>query len=187
MIPNLIEFEMRNGKCFEEAVVSALRRLEGYFAILALNENERKIVGARRGSPLVLGIDDKSFFIASDIPAFLEYTKKVMYLYDNDVIILSDDIKIFNLLKNDFVSRSADSVEWSLEQAMKGNFDHFMLKEISEQVETIKKSISHDREIIEKTAEELKRLKAYFLLRAELLAMRVWQQAMFSQKLQRCT
>ena len=164
VIPNLIEFEMRGGKNFEEATIAALRRLEGYYAILALNEDERKIIGARRGSPLVVGIDGKNLFIASDIPAFLEYTKKVMYLHDSDVIILDDSIKVFNLLENKFVDRPIDSVEWNLEQAMKGNFDHFMLKEISEQVDTIKKAMSHDREIIERIAGEIKKSKGVFFV-----------------------
>jgi len=164
VIPNLIEFEMREGKNFEEAVIAALRRLEGYYAVLVLNEEERKIVGAKKGSPLVAGIGDKNLFVASDIPAFLEYTKKVMYLYDNDVIILDDDVKVFNLLENKFVTRPIDSVEWSLEQAMKGNFDHFMLKEISEQIDTIKRAMSHDRKIIERVAEEIKKSKGVFFV-----------------------
>jgi len=164
VIPNLIEFEMREGKNFEDAVIATLRKLEGYYAILALNEDERKIIGARRGSPLVVGVDGKNLFIASDIPAFLEYTKKVMYLYDSDVIILDGSAKVFNLVENKFVDRPIDSVEWNLEQAMKGDFDHFMLKEISEQVDTIKKAMSHDREIIERIAGEIKKSKGVFFV-----------------------
>lgn len=164
VIPNLIEFEMREGNNFEEAVIAALRKLEGYYAVLVLNEDERKLIGARRGSPLVAGIDGKSFFIASDIPAFLEHTKKVMYLYDSDVIIFDDKIRVFNLLENKFVNRSIDSIEWNLEQAMKGNFDHFMLKEISEQVDTVKKAMSNDKEIVEKIAGEIKKSKGVFFV-----------------------
>jgi glucosamine--fructose-6-phosphate aminotransferase (isomerizing) len=164
IIPNLIEFEMREGKSFEDAVISTLRKLEGYYAVLVLNEDERKIIGARQGSPLVVGIDGKNFFIASDIPAFLEHTKKVMYLYDNDVIILDDGIRVFNLSENKLVERPIDSIEWDLEQAMKGDFDHFMLKEISEQVDTVKKAMSHDREVIEKVAAEIKKSKGVFFV-----------------------
>jgi glucosamine--fructose-6-phosphate aminotransferase (isomerizing) len=164
VIPNLIEFEMKEGKDFEEAVIAALRRLEGYYAVLVLNEDDRKIIGARRGSPLVVGIDGKNFFIASDIPAFLEHTKKVMYLYDSDVIILDDKVRVFNLLENKFVERNIDSIEWNLEQAMKGNFDHFMLKEISEQVDTVKKVMSHDKEIIDRTVGEIKKSKGVFFV-----------------------
>jgi glucosamine--fructose-6-phosphate aminotransferase (isomerizing) len=164
VIPNLIEFEMREGKNFEEAVISALRRLEGYYAVLVLNEDERKVIGARRGSPLVVGIDGKNFFIASDIPAFLEHTKKVMYLYDSDVIILGDKVRVFNLIENKFVSRTIDSIEWDLEQAMKGDFDHFMLKEISEQVDTVKKAMSNDKDIVEKIVGEIKKSKGVFFV-----------------------
>ena len=164
VIPNLIEFEMRGGKNFEEAVISILKKLEGYYAVLALNEDERKLIGARRGSPLVAGIDGKNFFIASDIPAFLEHTKKVIYLYDSDVIILDDKFRIFNLLENKFVDRSIDSIEWNLDQAMKGDFDHFMLKEISEQVDTVKKAMSHSNEVIDKIVGEIKKSKGVFFV-----------------------
>jgi len=164
VIPNLIEFEMREGKNFEEAVIAALRRLEGYYAVLVLNEDERKLIGARNGSPLVAGIDGKNFFIASDIPAFLEHTKKVMYLYDSDVIIFDDSVRVFNLIENKFVNRTIDSIEWDLEQAMKGDFDHFMLKEISEQVETVKKAISNDKKIVEKIVGKIKKSKGVFFV-----------------------
>jgi glucosamine--fructose-6-phosphate aminotransferase (isomerizing) len=164
VIPNLIEFEMKEGEGFEEAVIAALRRLEGYYAVLVLDEDERKIIGARRGSPLVAGIDGKNFFIASDIPAFLEHTKKVMYLYDSDVIILDDKVRVFNLIENKFVSRTIDSIEWDLEQAMKGDFDHFMLKEISEQVDTVKKAMSNDKDIVEKIVGEIKKSKGVFFV-----------------------
>ena len=159
VIPNLIEFEMKGS--FEDAVIAALRRLEGYYAILAMNKDEKKIIGARRGSPLVVGVGDDFNFIASDIPAFLEHTKNVIYLYDNDVVILSlDGIKIFNLDKG-FVDRSVDSVEWSAQEAMKGKFDHFMLKEISEQVDTVKAVLGKN---LERIAEEIKRAKGVFFI-----------------------
>jgi glucosamine--fructose-6-phosphate aminotransferase (isomerizing) len=164
VIPNLIEFEMTEGKNFEKAVIAALKKLEGYYAVLVMNENEKKIIGARRGSPLVAGIGEGKFFIASDIPAFLRHTKKVMYLYDNDMVIIDNQIKVFNLLENRFVQRPIDSIDWDLEQAMKGDFEHFMFKEISEQVDTIKKAVAHDRKIIEGIVEEIKKSKGVFFV-----------------------
>lgn len=166
VIPNLIEFEMKT-KSFEEAVIAALRKLEGYYAILALNKGDKKIIGARRGSPLVLGIGNDCLFAASDIPAFLEYTKKVMYLYDGDVVILDsayNSIKVFNLIENGFVNRPIDSVGWDIEQAMKGDFDHFMLKEISEQVDTVKKVMVQNKGVLKKVISEIKKAKDIFFV-----------------------
>jgi glucosamine--fructose-6-phosphate aminotransferase (isomerizing) len=166
VVPNLVEFEMKNGKGFEDAVIAALKRIEGYYAVLVMDEKSKKIIGARKGSPLVVGIGDSCKFIASDIPAFLEHTKKVMYLYDGDVIILdsNDSVKVFNLVKDSFVNRAIDSIEWNLEQAMKGDFDHFMLKEISEQVDTVKNAMLQSSEILEKATKEIKKAKGVFFV-----------------------
>ncbi len=167
VIPNLVEFEMRSGKDFEDAVIATLRRLEGYYAILAMNEDEKKIIGARRGSPLVVGIGNGCKFAASDIPAFIEYTKKVMYLYDDDVIILDsldNSVKVFSMVDDKFVHRHIDSIEWDLEQAMKGDFNHFMLKEISEQVDTVKGAMFQSKGILDKVTSEIKKAKGVFFV-----------------------
>lgn len=164
VIPNLIEFEMRNGKDFEKATIDALKKFEGSYAVLVLYSGEKKLIAARRGAPLVLGVADEGHFVASDIPSFLEYTKDVTYLHDGDVVILGNSLSIFNLLENKEVVRPVDTVEWSIEQAMKGNFDHFMLKEISEQVETIQRAIEQDKSIILEIAQQIKEAKGVFFV-----------------------
>lgn len=163
VIPNLIEFEMKRGKNFEEACKEAFTKLEGSYAVLAIHENEKKIVAARKDSPMVIGIADGAYYIASDIPAFLEHTKKVMYLYEYDVALLSDGIRVFNL-KDGLVERKIDTIEWDMKQAKKGEFDHFMLKEISEQVETVQRAIQQDREIVEWVSDEIKNAKGVFFV-----------------------
>ncbi|MEM2955066.1 MAG: glutamine--fructose-6-phosphate transaminase (isomerizing) [Candidatus Nanoarchaeia archaeon] len=164
VIPNLIEFETKKGKNFEEACKEAFKKLEGSYAILTIHENEKKIVAARKDSPLVIGVADNAYYIASDIPAFLEYTKKVMYLYEYDVAIIGNSIDVFNLKEDRLVERKVDTVEWDLEQAKKGKFDHFMLKEICEQVETVQRAIQQDREIIEWVAGEIRNAKDVFFV-----------------------
>ena len=164
VIPNLIEFEMGNGKKFGDATKDALRKLEGSYAILALNAEEKKIIAARKGAPLVVGVAGSDYFVASDIPSFLEHTKNVIYLHDSDVVVLGDSLTIFNLLENREVTRPVDTVEWKLEQAIKGNFDHFMLKEISEQVETIQRAIEQDKAIIFEIAQQVKDAKGVFFV-----------------------
>ncbi|MEM3403317.1 MAG: glutamine--fructose-6-phosphate transaminase (isomerizing) [Nitrososphaeria archaeon] len=165
-IPNLIEFEMRKGKDFEQATKDAVKQLDGYYAILAMHEGERKIVAARNGSPLVVGLGKNENFIASDIPAFLEHTKTVMYVHDKDFIVLNGnyEVKFYSLQEGREVSRPIHSVDWSIEQAQKGDFDHFMMKEISEQVETVQKAANQDESTLFAVANAIKDAKGVFFV-----------------------
>lgn len=165
-IPNLIEFEMRNGKDFERAAMDALKQLDGYYAVLAMFADERKIIASRNGSPLVVGVGNGENFIASDIPAFLEHTKSVTYIHDKDFVVLDGEkkIKFFTLENDKNVERPVHSVDWDLEQAQKGNFDHFMMKEISEQVDTVKKAANQNKEYLMEVAEAMKKSKGVFLV-----------------------
>jgi len=165
VIPNLIEYEMSRGKNFEDASIETIKKLEGNYAILAIHSDERKIVAARNGSPLVIGVGENEIFPASDIPSFLEYTKNVIYLKDKDVVILEKGKrKIFNLLEGREVERPISTVNWSIEEAEKGNFDHYMLKEISEQVETIQRAAEQDREAVDLVVNSLKEANGIFLV-----------------------
>ncbi len=165
IIPNLIEFEMRKGKDFEHAAIDAIKQFDGYCAVLAMFEGERKIVAARNGSPLVVGVGNGENFIASDIPAFLEHTKNVIYIHDSDFVVLdSNRVKFFNLEDGKEVGRPLHSIDWDIEQAKKGNFDHFMMKEISEQVQTVKSAANQDKEILFEIADEMKKAKGVFLV-----------------------
>ena len=151
VISHLVEEEMKKGKELVEAAKSAIRKLKGSYALLLVHKNEKKILAARKGSPLVLGVADHGYFAASDIPAFLDYTKRVVYLHDYDFVVLtSKGFEVFNLLENKAVKRKIDTIEWSAEKAKKGEFEHFMLKEISEQVETIQRAALQDEKIVRK-------------------------------------
>lgn len=163
VIPNLIEYFMED-KDFFEATKIALNKLEGSYAIVAINENEKILIAARKDSPLVIGVGDKEYFIASDIPAFLEHTKNVIYLEEKDVVALNDNIKIFNLKENSFVRRPINTIEWNIEQVKKGNFEHFMLKEITEQTESINKAIEQSKDTIEEVSELIKKAKGIYFV-----------------------
>lgn len=165
VIPNLIEFEMRKGKTFEEASIEAVKKLEGSYAILVIYAKERKIIASRSKSPLVIGVGDNFYFASSDIPAFLKYTKKVIYLYDKDLAVLSSNkLKIYNLNENKEVNREIYTIDWSLEQVEKGDFNHFMIKEILEQVETVQKAADQNEKILFEVAEEIKKAEKVFLV-----------------------
>lgn len=166
VISHLIEENLLLGKTFEQACARAFFVLEGTYAILAVRKGEEKIIAARKGSPLVLGIAEDGYFAASDIPAFLESTKKVVYLYDYDLVVLGKDIFSFNIETGEMkgVERAVHSVDWDIAQAKKGEFEHFMLKEITEQLETIQKASMQEREIIEDISKEIENAKGIFFV-----------------------
>ncbi len=123
------------------AVSEALTHLEGAFGIVVVSAHEPGLlVGARRGSPLVLGLGENEFFLASDVAPIVDYTQKVIYLDDNDMVVLNGSYKITNQAKAE-VRREIQNVEFSAEEVARGNFEHFMLKEIFEQPNTVLNSL----------------------------------------------
>jgi glucosamine--fructose-6-phosphate aminotransferase (isomerizing) len=127
----------------EEAVQKALREVTGAYGLAVLSSREPgKIVGARNGSPLVVGIGEGENFVASDVAAILEHTRQMIYLADKEMVVLTPDgIEITNL-DNVHIDRKPERVQWDLEAMEKGGFDHFMQKEIFEQPRTIRDALS---------------------------------------------
>lgn len=136
---HLIEENINSG--IENAVAKSLKKVRGSFAIAVIYALEpEKIVVAKKGAPLIIGVGENENYIASDLPAFLKYTKKVVFLEDNDIgIIFKDKIKIYNNGKE--VKRQIQTIKWDAEKAEKGGFKHFMLKEIFEQPQVIEDTI----------------------------------------------
>lgn len=124
------------------AVYAALKKVRGAYGIAVISENEpNRIIAARMGSPLILGVGDNENFVASDVSAFLGHTNQVVYLNDGEIVDISkDSFEIFDML-NQKIEGKICNVEWSLEEAEKGGYDHFMLKEIMEQPKVIEDSI----------------------------------------------
>ena len=135
IIAHLIQ-KFHNGD-FSEAVVKALELVEGTFGLAIIHKNENKIIAARRGSPLVLGIGEGEMFIASDVSAILEYTKKIVYLNDDELAIVEKDSYSVKNLKGEDINKKVHEIKWTLDQIEKKGFKHFMLKEIFEQPEAI--------------------------------------------------
>jgi len=131
VIAHLIE-ENYDGD-FLRAFIKAISRLKGSYAIIAIHAGEKKILGAKNESPLVIGIGDGENFLASDIPAFLEYTNRIITLDDGEICeVTEDSVKIYDLSGKD-IKKNEEIVEWSAESVEKGGYEHFMLKEIHEQ------------------------------------------------------
>lgn len=126
----------------EDAVRKALSELKGAYAIVVISEKEdKKIVGARKDSPLCIGVGNGEYFIASDVPAFFDYSKEVIFLEDGDVFVVTvDGFKVTDLAGRDVV-RNITPISWSPSMAEKGGFKHFMLKEIYEQPRAIADTI----------------------------------------------
>jgi len=169
VIAHLIEECIARGFCFEEAFVNSLRQLEGSYTILAIRKGEKKLLGARKGSrSLSLGIADHGIFPASDVLAFLEWTNKVVYLKSGDIffIDLDDHLnrRIYNLGEDRFVERPVDLVTCSTEDVQKGGFEHFMLKEICEQNETVFRALRQDERVVTEICAEMRRAFGTFFI-----------------------
>lgn len=156
---HLIEEEMEEG--FEVAFRRACKKVHGRFGVLAMHKGENTLIAARRGSPLIVGkAKDNAYFIASDVPAFLEYTKDIMYLDDNQMVVLADGTARFYDMETDrSLEKRLITIDWKEEEAQKGSYAHFMLKEIMEQKESLARAINSDTELILKAADMIK--KAY--------------------------
>jgi glucosamine--fructose-6-phosphate aminotransferase (isomerizing) len=165
VIPNLIQYHMeQRGYDFCEAAKRSLRHLEGSYAIVLMHEDEEQLIAIRKESPLVVGVGEGEFFVASDVPAFVEHTKKLIALDEMEMAIVNSEISIFNLKENIPVRREVISIDWSPEQARKGDFDHFFMKEITEQTDIIERATSIDYSIIKDVADEMRKAKGVYLI-----------------------
>ena len=128
---------------FEEAVKLSLSKAVGAYGIIVMNsENKNELIAARKGSPVVIGINDNEYFISSDTSSIIEHTKNILYLDENEIIsIKRDSYKVTNIDNNLIVDKKIEYLDINIEQIEKGNFDHFMLKEIFEQPSAILNAI----------------------------------------------
>jgi glucosamine--fructose-6-phosphate aminotransferase (isomerizing) len=139
---HLIDKYYQPGVALEEAVRQALARIRGTFALGVLSQREPdKLVAARRGSPLILGLGQKEFFMASDIPALLNHTREVLFVHDNEMAVLTrQGVRLTDLQGNE-VERKPTHIAWDAIQAEKGGYKHFMLKEIYEQPRVVEDTL----------------------------------------------
>jgi len=125
-------------RSLEEAVQAALREVTGTYGIAVLSADEPdKIVAARKGSPLIIGVGTDEYVVASDASAILAHTANVIYLNDSEMAVVKRDSLRTLTIDNVPVTKEVERIEWKLEEIARGGFDHFMLKEIFEQPEVL--------------------------------------------------
>ena len=140
IVAHLIEEEYKGD--LKEATLKALKKLEGSYALGIIHADHEELIAARNESPLVIGIGDNENFISSDVPAILEFTRKVVYLGNNEIAVLKkDNVEVFDL-DGSKKQKRAEKIEWNAELAEKQGFKHFMLKEIHEQPSVIAETIN---------------------------------------------
>jgi len=134
----------------EQRVAIALGQVEGTYGLAVISSGEPgKIVVARKGSPVLLGVGDGEYFVASDAAAVLEHTRQVVYLDDGDIAVLSPDGYFIIDGESRAQARTVTSLDWNLEAIELGGYAHFMLKEIHEQPETVRATLRGARFVMD--------------------------------------
>ena len=174
VIAHLVEKFYKSGATLEEAVQRTVRQLDGTYGLVIMSKREPdKIIGVRNGSPLIVGVASGENFLASDVSAILKHTQKVVYLDDHEMATVYRDKFVTKTVDNVTTRKEVHEVDWDLEQIEKGGFDHFMLKEINEQPETIHNAMRgrfvYDEGItklggLNMTEEELRNIKRIMIL-----------------------
>ncbi len=141
VVCHLIE-DYRKRHSLEEAVRQAVKEIKGAYALAICDEKEPyKVIGVRKDSPLVVGIGDNEYFIASDVPAFLNYARDVMFLDEEEIVVITPEGVMITDFEGNAVQKEITSITWNPAMAEKGGYRHFMLKEIFEQPRAVSDTI----------------------------------------------
>jgi len=149
VIPHLIETKMKEGLDFKESVIQAIKMCKGAYALAICHADcPDSIIVVRKESPLVIGIDEgNTTYCASDIPAFLPLTRNCYIMEDNELAILkAGEVEFFDLHTNEKIEKERRLIEWSIDAAEKGGYEHFMLKEIYEEPAAIRRTMKISKE-----------------------------------------
>jgi glutamine---fructose-6-phosphate transaminase (isomerizing) len=142
IVAHLIEEHLKQGNSFEQAVRETVGELRGIFALSMLSADEPDtVISARLGPPVVIGVGDGEYFVASDIPAILEHTRDVFFLGDGEIAVMTRDSVRVTDFAGTQVEPQMQRITWDPIQAEKGGFKHFMLKEIYEQPRAVRETV----------------------------------------------
>ncbi|HEY0658202.1 MAG TPA: glutamine--fructose-6-phosphate transaminase (isomerizing), partial [Pyrinomonadaceae bacterium] len=142
IVAHLVEENLKNGFSFEEAVRETVKKLHGIFALSIISADEPDtIIAVREGAPVVIGLGDGEFFVASDIPPILQHTRDVFYLGEKEIAVLTKDSVRVTDFDGNVVEPKQQRITWDPIMAEKGGFKHFMLKEIYEQPRAVRDTV----------------------------------------------
>lgn len=163
VIPHLIEENLKH-EGFSSSVRDAFNALKGLNAVVVANAVSKEIVAAKTGSPLVVGIGDQELFVASDASAIVKHTKKVIFLEDNQMVIMGEKLKLINLPGGQEIQSKIHTLDWKFEETERGKYKHFLLKEIHEQPRVIENIALNYCVEAKKLAGLIRKAKGTFLL-----------------------
>ena len=183
VIAHLIEQQLKTTKDKTEAVRACLKKLEGSYGLGIIFEDENIMIGARKGSPLVFGIGKDEYILGSDVPAFLKYTNKVVFLDEYEMVVIkgsptspsttkaSEELRgatssyeIININSGKKIKPKVVTITWSSTEAEKGGHPHFMIKEMTEQPQVIEKTMAMEKGELEKAAKMIEKAKKVYVV-----------------------
>jgi len=158
-----------SAKNLVEAVRRALKKIEGSYALGIIDRETDTLIGTRLASPLILGIGKNEFFLGSDVPAFLKYTNQVVFLDEGEMAVVKKEngnstYELMSVSSGKKIKPKVVKIAWSIEAAEKGGYPHFMIKEMLEQPEVIRKTAGTDKDELEKAAALISKAKRVFVV-----------------------
>ena len=172
VIANLVGYFYEQDGDFLGAIRQAMARLEGSFALgIMCQDLPGTIVAVKKDSPLIFGYGEGENFIASDVPAILKYTRTVVYMDEGEMVVFNDkDVAFYNAY-GDRIGKQSETITWEMSAAERGGYEHFMLKEIMEQPDVVRKTISPrirdgrvELESISLTKQDLQNIRKIYLV-----------------------
>ena len=156
VIPHLLDKYMKTGLDLENALRKVLDVIHGSYAIAAICVDEPdRVVATRKDSPLIVGIGNDEYFVASDYPAILKYARDIIFPEQGEIVVLNPDGVTVKDEYDNVINKEVTTINWSPEMAEKGGYDHFMIKEINEQDTAIQNTLTQ-RENVQQIVDELK-------------------------------
>ncbi len=156
VIPHLLKDFMDEGLSLEEAMRKTVKVIHGSYAIAAVCVDEpNKVVATRKDSPLIVGVGDGEYFVASDSPAILKYTNNIIYPERDEIVILTMDGVTITDVDGNLLDKEIDTIDWTPEMAQKEGFDHFMIKEIYEESDAVRNTLT-ERENVKAIIDDVK-------------------------------
>ncbi len=166
VISHLIEENLKGSSGFATSVRKAFNQLRGLNAIVVAYAPSAEIVAVKNGSPLVIGLGKDEFYLASDISSFIDKTRKVIFIKDNEMIILGKNVELMSSKNGKQLRVLPETVNWKFELSTRGKFPHFMIKEIYEQPTVIRNIAENYRDEVIAFSKIVKRAKGTFFIGA---------------------